>query len=148
MLQFVMSRYVLLLWGWRKYCRAVSVVSVKEEPQSSFCCVREGRTAEHFFLHAHNNRMCRDTPNYNIQHKNALENETIEVRNMLSYWKLWIKLIIKYCVSCWITDILQNYTLSMQYQTLKYLISFSKIKTVKTLCVSIALASPTILDLS
>ena len=30
---------------------------------------------------------------------------TIEVRNMLSYWMLWIKLIIKYCVSCWITDI-------------------------------------------
>ena len=29
---------------------------------------------------------------------------TIEVRNMLSYWMLWIRLIIKYCVSCWITD--------------------------------------------
>ena len=28
----------------------------------------------------------------------------------------WIKLIIKYIVSCWITDILQNDTLSIQYQ--------------------------------
>ena len=34
---------------------------------------------------------------------------------MLSYWMLWIKLIIKYCVSCWITDILQNDTRSIQY---------------------------------
>ena len=40
----------------------------------------------------------------------------IEVRNMLSYWMLWVKLIIKYCVSCWITDILQNDTRSIQYQ--------------------------------
>ena len=35
---------------------------------------------------------------------------------MLSYWMLWIKLIIKHCVSCWITDILQNDTRSIQYQ--------------------------------
>ena len=41
---------------------------------------------------------------------------TIEVRNMLSYWMLWIKLIIKYCVYCWITYILQNDTRFIQYQ--------------------------------
>ena len=29
---------------------------------------------------------------------------------------LWIKLIIKYCVSCWITDIFQNGTRSIQHQ--------------------------------
>ena len=29
---------------------------------------------------------------------------------------LWIKLIIKYCISCWITYILQNDTRSVQYQ--------------------------------
>ena len=29
---------------------------------------------------------------------------------------LRIKLIIKYCVSCWITDILRNDTRSIQYQ--------------------------------
>ena len=34
----------------------------------------EGRTAEQFFLHPHNNRTYRDVPNCNIQHKNALEN--------------------------------------------------------------------------
>ena len=32
---------------------------------------------------------------------------------------LWIKLIIKYCVSCWITDISQNDTRSIQYRTQK-----------------------------
>ena len=35
---------------------------------------------------------------------------------MLSYWMLWIKLIIEYCLSCWITYILQNDTQSIQYQ--------------------------------
>ena len=29
---------------------------------------------------------------------------------------LRIKLIIKYCVSCWITDVLQNDTRSIQYE--------------------------------
>ena len=31
---------------------------------------------------------------------------------------LWIKLIIKYCVSFWFTDILQNDTRSIQYQSM------------------------------
>ena len=44
-------------------------------------------------------------------------------RNMLSYWMLWIKLIIKYCVSCWITYILQNDTRSIQCQIRIYLFS-------------------------
>ena len=35
---------------------------------------------------------------------------------MLSYWMLWIKLIIRYCVSCWITYILQNDTRYIKYQ--------------------------------
>ena len=33
----------------------------------------EGRTAEQFFLHPHNNRTYRDIPSCNIQHKNAPE---------------------------------------------------------------------------
>ena len=39
---------------------------------------------------------------------------------------LWIKLIIKYCVSCWITDILQNDTRSIRHQTPSVPISTSK----------------------
>ena len=47
----------------------------------------------------------RDIPNCNIQHKNAPENGPLKSETW-SYWMLWIKLIIKYCVTRWITDIL------------------------------------------
>ena len=38
------------------------------------------------------------------------------IHNMLSYQMSWINLIIKHCVSCWITYILQGDTWSIQYQ--------------------------------
>ena len=67
-----------------------------------------------FFLHPHNiSRLTKSQ--YTAQERSW--RWTTEVRNMLSYRMLWIKLIIKYCVSCWITDILQNDTRSVQYRT-------------------------------
>ena len=38
---------------------------------------------------------------------------------MLSCWRLWIKLIIKYCVSFWITDILKLYVFGKVCQTVR-----------------------------
>ena len=85
MLQFGMSRYVLLLWGWRKNCSSsVTLITY------------------------------RNIPNCNIQHKNAPEDGLLKSETCWNM--LWIKLIIKYCVSCWITDILQNDTRSIKYQ--------------------------------
>ena len=66
-----------------------------------------------FFLHPHN--LSRHTKSQHTTQERSWR-WTIEVRNMLSYWMLWIKLTIKYCVSCWITDILQNDTRSIKYQ--------------------------------
>ena len=42
----------------------------------------------------------------NIQLEKRSWEWTIEVRNMSSYWMLRINLIVKHCVSCWITCIL------------------------------------------
>ena len=41
---------------------------------------------------------------------------TIEVRNMSNHQVLLINSVIKHCVSCWITYILQDDTRSIQYQ--------------------------------
>ena len=81
-----------MLWGRRKNC------------SSSFTLITTGRI-ETYQIATYSTRTLPKMDYWSPKH--------VELLNVMN------KLIIRYCVPCWITDILQNDTRSVQYQILR-----------------------------
>ena len=104
---------IVKVWG----VSSLPGLRLYEELHSSYNRITTGHIEKHAKYHVPN-----------LQHTACKRSwgRTIEVRNMLSHQVLWINSIIKHCVSCWITYILQDDTRSIQYH-----VKFSFLKVCK-----------------